>query len=172
MDGQQKSRPAAPLDVAETAFEKRRGISSVETRPGFAQVHIANLGEPLIERRLDVLTAVADAAISLDFLKFTQTGISFLVADSFASKISQVLSSLKLDFTLEERRHILMVHAVNMRDEEGLIARIVLEAIASGVRVSHVSDMHDRMLMVVTETDALTLKTCIEEHLMGVAVAH
>jgi len=47
-----------------------------------------------------------------------------------------------------------LVHAVSIRDEEGLIAGIVHTAIALGIRIDHVGDMHDRMLMVVQKEDA------------------
>lgn len=161
-----------PLQIAETAFEKRRGINSVEVRAGFAQVHVSRLEQPIMENRLQVLGAVADGGISIDFLKLTQSGLSFVVPEEFADSIAQALQQLGVHFTIKENRHILLVHAVNMRDEEGLISRILLESIASGVKVDHVSDMHDRMLMVVDAQDAPTLKACIEEKLMGVALAH
>lgn len=161
-----------PPQIAETAFEKRRGISRVETRTGFAQVHVSHLEEPLTEGRLRVLGAVADGGVSLDFLKLTQTGLSFLVPEGEAAAVEGALSSLGVRHMIRDNRHILLVHAVNMRDEEGLISRIVLEAIASGVRVDHVSDMHDRMLMVVDAADADRLRARIEERLMGVDLAH
>ncbi|HVT10990.1 MAG TPA: hypothetical protein VHE55_01880 [Fimbriimonadaceae bacterium] len=161
-----------PLQVAETAFEKRRGISNVEVRPGYAQVHVSRLPSPVMEGRLRVLGAVADGGISIDFLKLTGSGLSFVVPEDSADLVSQALAQLDIHFTIRANRHILLVHAVNMRDEEGLIARIVLESIASGVRVDHVSDMHDRMLIVVDAEEAAKLKDRIEENLVGVALAH
>jgi aspartokinase len=161
-----------PLHVAETAFEKRRGISSVEVRSGFAQVHVSRLDQPIMDHRLRVLGAVAGGGISIDFLKLTQSGLSFLVPEHLAELVSQALGQLDVHFTIKENRHILLVHAVNMRDEEGLISRILLESIASGVRLDHVSDMHDRMLIVVASEDAPKLKEFIEKQLMAVAHAH
>jgi aspartate kinase len=159
------------LQIEETAFEKRRGISRVEDRTGFAQVHVSKLAEPLTESRLRVLGAVSDGGISIDFLKLTQTGLSFLVASEYAASVSEVLTSLGVHFTSRDNRHVLLVHAVNMRDEEGLIARILLECISAGVKIDHVSDMHDRMLIVVDAEDAERLKAQIEEHLVGHVVA-
>jgi aspartokinase len=161
-----------PLQIAETAFEKRRGINSVEVRSGFAQVHVSRLEQPVMESRLRVLGAVADRGISIDFLKLTQSGLSFVVPEEFAARVSESLEQLAVHFTIKENRHILLIHAVNMRDEEGLISRILLEAIASGVRLDHVSDMHDRMLMVVGTEDAIRLRQHIEDQLMGATVAH
>jgi aspartokinase len=161
-----------PLQIAETAFEKRRGINSVEARSGFAQVHVSRLDQPIMESRLKVLGAVGDGGISIDFLKLTQSGLSFVITEELAKPVSAALTALGVHFTIRENRHILLVHAVNMRDEEGLISRILLESIASGVRVDHVSDMHDRMLMVVGADDAVKLREQIENKLMGVALAH
>jgi len=161
-----------PLQIAETAFEKKRGISSVEVRSGFAQVHVSRLESPIMESRLKVLGAVSGGGISIDFLKLTQTGLSFVAADHLADEIGAVLKQLDVHYTIREDRHILLVYAVNMRDEEGLTARILLEAISSGVQIDHVSDMHDRMLMVVKAEDSPKLKERIESALMGVALAH
>lgn len=161
-----------PLQVAETAFEKRRGISNVEVRPGYAQVHVSRLPAPVMEGRLRVLGAVADGGISIDFLKLTGSGLSFVVEEGSADLVGKCLAALDIHVTVRQNRHILLVHAVNMRDEEGLIAQILLEAISSGVRVDHVSDMHDRMLIVVDAEEAPKLKARIEEKLMGVPLAH
>lgn len=125
-----------------------------------------------MENRLRVLSAIAKDGINIDFLKMTQTGLSFVLPDDLAEAASKALAKLDVHFSIREHRSILLVHAVNMRDEEGLIARILLESIASGVRIDHASDMHDRMLMVVQSEDAARLKDRIEESLMGVALAH
>lgn len=167
----QTARAAPPQPVAETAFEKRRGISNVEVRSGFAQVHVSHLSAPLTDSRLRVLEAVGEAGISIDFLKLTQTGLSFVVAAEMAEDVAKTIGALDVRCTVREGRHILLVHAVNMRDEEGLIARIILEAIASGVRIDHVSDMHDRVLIVVGAEDADRLKTRIEDNLVGASFA-
>ncbi len=164
--------PNPHLQIAETAFEKRRGISKVEERGGFAQVHVSRLPQPVMESRIRVLGAVADAGVSIDFLKLTQTGLSFVIPEESAATISGALDQIDVHFTIRENRHILLIHAVNMRDEEGLISRIVLEAIASGIQIDHVSDMHDRMLMVVGAGESSKLRRRIEERLVGVVVAH
>ncbi len=160
------------LQIAETAFEKRRGISSVEVCPGYAQVHVSRLPQPVMDSRLRVLGSIGDGGISIDFLKLTQSGLSFVVPMGLADPVAKVLEALDVHFSVRENRSILLVHAVNMRDEEGLIARILNESIASGVRLDHVSDMHDRMLIVVAADEAAMLKARIEERLVGVALAH
>ena len=160
----------SPPKVSETEFEKRRGISSVEIREGYAQVHVTDLTEPLTEARLAVLEAAAKAGISLDFLKFTPDGMSFLVKEEMSQTTEKALRGSRqgVSVSVQPGRHVVMVYAVNMRDEEGLIASIVLQAIKSGAAIGHVSDMHDRVLMVVSKDDSKRLKEQLEGNLAGV----
>ena len=136
-----------------TDFEKPRGISRVEVRRGFAQVHVSGLTGMVAARRLEVLRAVADASVSLDFVKLTTHGISFLVAEGQSDEVAGALESVGCPFSIGGGRSIVLVYAVNMRDEEGLIAGIVRRVISSGVRVDHLGDMHDRVLLVVETTE-------------------
>jgi len=138
--------------TTETEFEKRRGVSAVIARHGFAQVHISELSGPIMEARLGLLKSIANAGLSLDFLKLTPTGFSFLVPEEKADTVSTVMASSGTTYSVRKGRSIVLVHAVNMRDEEGLIARIVEQAIATGATIEHVGDMHDRLLLVVETT--------------------
>jgi aspartate kinase len=142
----------------ETAFEKQRGISQVEVRGGYAQVHVSRLSEPIHDNRLRVLKSVAEAGVSVDFLKLTPSGLSFVIADANSPDVERALEPLNVHFTIRNDRCVLLVHAVNMRDEEGLTARIVQEAIASGATVDHISDMHDRMMIVAEARFASSLE--------------
>ncbi len=138
----------------ETAFEKRRGVSQVEVRPGSAQVHVTGLAEPLIQSRLGVLRAMTDAGVSLDFLKLTPNGLSFLVPEDRAEDVHHALEDCGARFDIAGERATVIVHAVGMRDEEGLIARIVQATIAAGASVDPLGDMHDRMLLVIPSEQA------------------
>lgn len=153
----------ASLEISETAFEKRRGISKVEIRPGYAQVHITNLKEPLAPERLRMLEAINSAQISMDFLKLTPGGLSFLVTDGRADDVHEALYSVAPSLSVQAGRSIVMVHAVNMRDEEGLIAQIVSLAIGSGAAIDHLGDMHDRLLIVAPDADAQRIADVILE---------
>lgn len=137
----------------ETGFEKLRGISGIEVREGYAQVHVSRLHQPIYESRLNVLRALASAELSLDFLKFTPSGLSCLIPESGATNAEKALNSLNVHFSVRLGRSVLLVHAVNMRDEEGLISQIVMLALNSGARIEHVSDTHDRVLLVVHSED-------------------
>ncbi len=154
-------------DQSGTEFEKRRGPSSVEIRSGFAQVHVQDLPEPIASSRVDVLREVAKAGVSIDFLKFTQGGLSFVVPESFASKIRSTLDPKSGALSVQPGRSIVYVHAVNMRDEEGLNAQIIARAITAGARIDHLSDMHDRALLVVNADDAESLAATLRRDLMG-----
>jgi aspartokinase len=138
----------------ETEFEKRRGVSRVEVRHGFAQVHVSRITSDVMGERLRVLGVVGEAGISIDFLKLTPSGMSFIVPESEGDVVEKALEPIGDHFTVRHDRSIVLVHAVSIRDEEGLIAGIVHTAISNGVRIDHVGDMHDRMLMVVRKEDA------------------
>jgi aspartokinase len=146
----------------ETDFEKRRGVSRIELRPGFAQVHVSRLEENLMEARMQVLRALADAQVSIDFLKLTPSGLSCLISEAKTEAVTTALESCGVHFSVRRGRSIVIAHAVNMRDEEGLIARVVQQAIASTARLDHICDMHDRMLIVVHGEDAESLRAWLE----------
>jgi aspartokinase len=153
--------------TGETEFEKRRGINDVEVRSGLTRAMLTELPAPIMDSRLKVLKSVREAGVSIDFLKFAQGAMSFVTNDSDHQKLEGALKGLQIKTELERDCCIVSVHAVNMQDEEGLVARIVSEVIASGEDVDHIGDMHDRLLLV---TDSKTgarlanrLKTKIED---------
>ena len=148
------SEDVPPRPVTETVFEKRRGISDVEVRPGYTQVHVSKLEHDLPKERIKVLSVVSDSGIAIDFLKLTPSGMSFLVPREKTDLVESALKLTGAQYSLRTEQSIVIVHAVNMRDEEGMIAGIVRRAIESGISVDHVTDMHDRMLLVMKEEQA------------------
>jgi aspartokinase len=142
----------AHIPPTETAFERTRGINRVEVRSGFAQVYVTGLGPVPSSSRLEVLRSVAQAGVSIDFLKLTPGGLSFLASADKAEAVDQALKDF--DAQVLRGRSIVLVHAVNIRDEEGLIARIVREVISENIAIDHVGDMHDRLLLVMDEAGA------------------
>lgn len=140
--------------TAETEFEKPRGINKVEIRKGFLTVHVTNLDEASVaSERLKVLSKLSDAKISIDFLKLTNRGLSFVAPESLQSQLESVLNGAGIEHSLRTGRCIVLAHAANMRDEEGLIARVISEVIGTGVEVDHLGDMHDRVLLVMDSND-------------------
>lgn len=158
--------PSSTTQAKETAFERPRGVSRIEVRRGFAQTHVNDLRHPVTDERVRVMKVVAAAGISLDFLKFTPEGLSFLVPEAQSQKLEEALSGSGVTYSIQTGRSIVLVFAVNMRDEEGLLATIVQEAIASGARVDHVGDGHDHLLLVVASEEAAK----VEEHLRRTVV--
>ena len=156
----------------ETEFEKRRGVSHTEVRDGFAQVHVTQLTGDVMAARLAVLQAVALVQVSIDFLKLTPTGLSFLVPSDKAAVVESTLAGTDAKFSVRRDRSIVLIHAVNIRDEEGLIALVMREAIAQGTAIDHVGDMHDRLLLVVSEADAMRLQGRLQQRLDEETHAH
>lgn len=151
----------------ETEFEKRRGVSRLEVRHGFAQVHVSQIDGDVMQGRLYVLQTVADAGISLDFLKLSPSGMSFLVPEDKSEAVHNAISACNVHFTIRQSRSIVLVHAVNIRDEEGMIANIVATLIATGASVDHLGDMHDRMLMVLHTEDVERVAESFQAQLMN-----
>ena len=77
--------------TGETEFEKKRGISSVEVRPGLTRALVTNLPEPIMASRLRVLEAVRNAGVSIDFLKFGKAAMSFVAADADHKRLESAL---------------------------------------------------------------------------------
>jgi len=146
----------------ETGFEQLRGVSQIEIKNGYAQIHVSRLEEPLSQSRLLVLRALAEADLSLDFLKFTPSGLSCLISESMSKVAEESLNNVGVHYSVKLNRSVVIVFAVNMRDEEGLVARIVRQAIASGARIEHITDTHDRVPIVVHSQDAEMLKKTLE----------
>lgn len=149
----------------ETAFERPRGVSHVEARPGYCQVHVVDLAEPLMVKRLDALDTVGKLGASIDFLKLTPGGLSFVAPADRASEIEKALVACGATAQVATDRSVVSIHAVNIRDEEGLIAEILQEAITLGAQIDHVGDGHDRLLLVVRDEDAARIRTHFEKQI-------
>jgi aspartokinase len=152
-----------PLGSAETAFEKARGVNRVEIRDGFASARVSGLETEVQSHRLQVLRGVYDAEVSFDFLKFTHDGLSFVVPTSLRDRVSVALGESGVEFEIRDGRSVLIVHAVNMRDEEGLVAKVVSEVIGGGATIEHMGEMHDRLLLLVESTQAAGARDALLE---------
>ena len=148
-------------------LDTHRGVSHVERRPGLAQVHVNLDRSRLSQARLDVMQAIADDGMTLNFVKLTPAGISFLVREETQKQIGDLLTRLQLPFEVIGRRSVVIAHAPNMREDQGLIARIIRTTIESGVRIDQVGDMHDRVLVMVPSEEAEHLESLLEQRLVG-----
>jgi aspartokinase len=89
--------------------------------------------------------------------------MSFVIPSDRTSVIQSTFDAAKLQFQMVTDRSIVLVHAVNMRDEEGMVAGIVRRTISAGIAVDHVTDMHDRMLIILPKENATKLQQLIEK---------
>lgn len=154
------ARPEDAASSPETRFERARGIDRVELRRGLATVHVGPLEPPYESARLDVLRRVAEVGVSLDFLKLDGPMLSFVVADDACAGAAGALAHFEHRIT--PGRCVVLAHAANMRDEEGLIARIISRVTSTGAQVDHIGDMHDRVLVVTGEDDARVVVPALE----------
>lgn len=142
------------LLAPDTEFEQPRGVVLPEVRPGYATVILSGLNRPVSAARVAALEAAAKAGVSIDFLKFTQSGLSFLCGEADQAKAEFAMREAGFECEALPDRSVVIARAVNMRDEEGLMARIISAAIESGAPIDHISDMHDRALIVTDRRGA------------------
>lgn len=147
-------------------LDTHRGVSEIQCRPGLTQVHVELDRERLEDARLDLLQAIADDDLSLNFVKLTPAGISFLIREAIEDRVSALLRSRGLAFEIIGKRSFVVAHAPNMRDEPGLIAEIVHTTIGSGFEVDQVGDMHDRVLMIVPSESGEALAELLRARLI------
>lgn len=138
------------LSSTETSFEKKRGISKIEVRGNLSKVIMGPVREPIVESRLRLLQAIADSGLSIQFSKLTPVGLTFLVANQDTTLLPDICRAEQCPLEIIDGQSMVLVHAVNMRDEEGLIAKLISVAIGSGAPVHHVGDMHDRLMIATT----------------------
>lgn len=162
------SHPSPRAPRAETAFETARGVSQVEVKTGLTEVQILDLAEPMAESRLTTLAAIRDAGVSVSFLKYTPDGFNFSAKSEDSDRLAEALERLQLRHKLHRDYAVMTVHAVNMRDEAGLVARIVSLVLASGATIISLGELHDRLMIVMSASDAAVAAQGVQEKLAGV----
>lgn len=134
-----------------TQFERQRGVSQIEVKRGYAQAIVQGLPDPVEPNRLEVLRVAARVGVSVAFVKFLASGIAFLVADLDRETLRQALEEAGYGCVIQGNKVEILVHAVNIRDGQGLLASVIQAGIESGVSIDHIGDMHDKVLLVVSE---------------------
>lgn len=145
-----------PEGISQTDFEKHRGLHGVEIRERYANVFVP-LSMADSKATLKALGAIRKSQISLDFLKLAGRGISFVCTLDNADSIEQCLKDAGFQPKIIRDRCVLIAYGVNMRDQEGLIAKIVSILAAGTDEIDHLGDMHDRVLAVVPKDQAQEL---------------
>jgi carbonic anhydrase len=107
-----------------TNFERPRGQVEVTITSGVTQAHLAGLPDPITSSRLDALKRIAAEGVSIDFLKFTPSGLSFVCQDDDSAAVEKALAGLQGNLELQPDRCIASIQAANMRAEEGLVQKM------------------------------------------------
>ncbi|MEP0765975.1 MAG: hypothetical protein HRF45_05465 [Fimbriimonadia bacterium] len=135
-----------------TSFEPLRGVTDVRVRTGLCHLRLEGLGrEDLMPRRLHALKCLRDAGVKIDFLKLTADGFACVVVEEDSDKAIQALALVGGHVAESHGRALLSVHCVNIRDQVGIVAKIVEAVTAAGARIEQVGDSHDRILLVVEQ---------------------
>jgi hypothetical protein len=144
-------------------FDLPRGLGEPVLRDAYAQVLVSfAVQEEARAGRLETLRRIQADGLSIDFLKFTPNGLSFVISAVQARRAVASLEGLGADVKLSEGRSILLIPAVNMRDDEGLLAHVLSEAIQTNAEILHIGDMHDRVLIVTDTEGAKEIKDKVE----------
>lgn len=150
---------------SQTSFETERGISGVSVSRGFSLVIVSGIPEFEPTKRLEAFRVLKDGEISLDFLKLSPTGFTFILAEKDAEKAVAKLCEAGFEANCVPGRAIVTVNAANIRDENGLVARIAQTIVRSNATIEQVGDMHSSVQVVVDEkvADAVeaALRDCI-----------
>jgi len=154
--------------MSDTYFETKRGISDVEVSYGHAWVVVSSFPkDSASSRRIQALQVLKESGISIDFLKLSFDGFSFVVPEAMGTRVQEALCSNGFDAKVLKNRAIIEVSAPSIREEEGLIARIAEFIVRNGANIDSVGDMHSAVLVVVdadsAERAANELKKCIGE---------
>lgn len=149
-----------------TSIETARGISDVEVSNGHALIVVSGMNEEdSSQRMLEALRALKDADCSIDFLKISGSGFSFIVPELGAAAATAALCAAGFNAEALAGRSIITVRAPNIRDESGLVARIAQLVVRSGAIIEQVGDMHSSVQVVVetpkAEKAANSLRDCI-----------
>lgn len=149
-----------------TSIETARGISGVEVSNGHALIVVSGMNEEDSPRRmLEALRALKDADCSIDFLKISGTGFSFIVPEGGSEAATTALRAAGFEADALAGRSIITVRAPNIRDESGLVARIAQLVVRSGATIEQVGDMHSSVQVVVetpkADKAADALRDCI-----------
>jgi aspartokinase len=154
----------------QTHFEVRRGVTRIEVQHGFAQAHVLLGAGDLPAKRITVLGALAAAGVSHKYLKLTQDGLAFIFTADGEQEVGRVLGGIGVPFEINNGRSLVLVHAVGMREEPGMIASILEAAIGNGVAIDHVGDMHDKMFIVLASESAESTAEKFRKNLIGGAL--
>ncbi len=148
---------------SQTTFETTRGISSIDISQGHALIIVSNISENENgKQKISALKAIKQSGISMDFLKLSADGFSFIVPEEAAQSAKDALCKHNFNVTLLKDRAILSVYAPNIRDESGLVARIAQRVVQTGAYIDSLGDMHSQVLIVLDSKFAQQAKNSLE----------
>ncbi len=140
---------------SQTPIDTPRGVQDVDLEEGYALVEVRGLPPwETSARRREALKAVESAGISIDLFKITHDGFSFVVPDSLAEKTHDALCQVGFQPNVLSDQAILLVATPNVRDADGLLARICSEVIMAGAEIQHLGDMHTGVMIVLKRKEA------------------
>jgi aspartokinase len=153
---------------SQTPRDTPRGVQSVELEEGYALVEVRGLAPwEISAKRREALQAIESAGISLDLFKITMDGFSFVVAEPLTDKTQEVLRQAGFQPTVLRDQAILLINTPNVRDADGLLARICSEVISADAEIQHLGDMHTGVMIVLKREEAERARERLENLARG-----
>jgi aspartate kinase len=123
-------------------------VTSVAAVPAVTQVRVA---EQEASRRVQMFSALAEEAVSLDVINVTPGEVYFIVRAAQVRETTGLLDRLGLRYTSTPGCAKLSIVGVGMRGTPGVMARIQKALWEAGVEVLHSTDSNITISVLVQE---------------------
>ncbi len=138
----------------------------MEIAAGFALVQVFGIAPAdLLQKRIECMEQLASGGVSFDFLRLSTDGFSFVVPGRDAEKVDAPLNSLKVRFEKIANQSLITVSVPNLREENGLLAKIVELVATTGVQVNSIGDTHTSVLILLPADDAKSVSQLLRTHI-------
>ena len=155
--GKRQRRQVTEIESTGTEeFERRRGVTAIQVDSGLTQVVIPMRVD--MGRRSCMFRTLADADISVFFIKLHPVSVNFCVSSDVGRRVQRTLKRT-LNLTARLRQECSQVSIVSsaMRDLPGVMSGIVEVAHEKGIKLLETGDAHDAVVLLVRHKDSMKL---------------
>lgn len=144
--------------VVDTRLEPRRPVTGVTASGRVTWIRAIRGDIEDRQRRMQVemqmFARIAEADISIDQVTINQAGVMFVVEGDRGEEIRQLLGDLNVAVRVREGCSKLSVVGEGMRDEPGVIHRIVSALSSANVEIIHCTDSNITVSILVPSAEA------------------
>ncbi|HEV2261757.1 MAG TPA: aspartate kinase [Candidatus Rubrimentiphilum sp.] len=153
--------------IVDDSAEHRRPVTGVTASGRVTWIRVIRGDIDDRARRMQVeiqmFGRLAEAGISIDQVTINQAGVMFVVEGDRGEEIRQLLGDLNLAVRVREACSKLSVVGEGMRDEPGVIHRIVSALSAVNVEIIHATDSNITVSILVPADDAARAEQAVHD---------